>query len=405
MLIPRRTDAPVYHWPYATVGLIAVNGLCSVIFGTLFWRGDVLRDWGLTRGEGLHPVQWITSLFLHDGYFQLLGNSLFLMTFGLVVEGKTGWYRFLSIYFVIGIVSAALLQVLGLGMPPVSFSGTSAILYGILAIGVLWAPDNEVEFYWILPGWGFVPRMTELTLRIRSAALWYLCWDLLLALTTRFQNSHILSHLVGAMVGAPLGWWLLEHGRVDCEGWDLFSRLEQSRKLDQKRARAEERRGALEEPFAPGTSAATLTPQVAVVVETGEKALVKLRKLLEERKGAAALALYEKISHVDKRWKLPEAELVQLIDLLHAESRWIESIPFLEEYLQHFEEQQVNLRLRLARILIEQQQRPNYALRVLADIPAAPLPDAPEKLRVRLREQAQQLIDEGVLELEGKAWE
>ncbi len=60
--------------------------------------------WGLTHGEGLHPVQWVTNNFLHGRIFHLVGNMIFLWGFGLVVEGKLGWWRFLLVYMGIGIL-------------------------------------------------------------------------------------------------------------------------------------------------------------------------------------------------------------------------------------------------------------------------------------------------------------
>lgn len=184
----------------------------------------------------------------------------------------------------------------------------------------------------------------------------------------------------------------------------MFTLLEKRRDDRDKMERAEQRRLLAEQsPTVPGTLSAS-SPPVVAGAETGEKALTRLQKLLEEKKGSAALALYDKVSHVDKRWKLPEADLVKLIDLLHLENRLIESIPFLEDYLDRFNEHEVNLRLRLSRILVEQQQRPNYALRVLAPLPESPLPEALERLRAKIKERAQALIDDGVLELEGKAW-
>jgi hypothetical protein len=44
MLIPWNTDAPIYHWPFAMVGLIVINVLA---FGALVAGDDQvgLEDW------------------------------------------------------------------------------------------------------------------------------------------------------------------------------------------------------------------------------------------------------------------------------------------------------------------------------------------------------------------------
>src|SRR5688500_1721165 len=98
MIIPYNTDAPLYHRPFATIGLIAANTLAFV---ALLGHPNV-ESWMLALGQGLHPLQWITSLFLHDGLMHLLGNMFFLWVFGLVIEGKLGWWRFLLVYLGLG---------------------------------------------------------------------------------------------------------------------------------------------------------------------------------------------------------------------------------------------------------------------------------------------------------------
>jgi hypothetical protein len=60
--------------------------------------------------------------------------------------------------------------------------------------------------------------------------------------------------------------------------------------------------------------------------------------------------------------------------------------------------------LRLAQTLIEQQQRPSYAVRILLELPREGLGEKEEKLRTALEQKAQKMIDEGVLELEGRPW-
>jgi hypothetical protein len=133
-------------------------------------------------------------------------------------------------------------------------------------------------------------------------------------------------------------------------------------------------------------------------------ALDALRSLLAGKRGTAALALYHKTVHVCETWELPEKELLQFAELVCDEKLWLAAIPLLENYLQRFKSRVVPVRLKLAKILIEQQQRPTYASRVLAELPGNGLGEKEEKLRTSLTEKAQKMIDDGVLELEGRAW-
>jgi len=108
MLIPYSTDAPVYHWPFATVGLIVANVL--VFFGVWFGNLGGVEEWTIVNGDGMHPEQWFKALFMHAGIIHLVGNMLFLWLFGLVIEGKLGWWKFLACYLGIGLTQSAVEQ-------------------------------------------------------------------------------------------------------------------------------------------------------------------------------------------------------------------------------------------------------------------------------------------------------
>ena len=54
-LIPINTDAPLYYFPYATMGLIVVNIVCFAVTG--FAMNDQLAEpWLLHYGDGLNPL-------------------------------------------------------------------------------------------------------------------------------------------------------------------------------------------------------------------------------------------------------------------------------------------------------------------------------------------------------------
>src|SRR5207248_804196 len=92
-------------------------------------------------------------------------------------------------------------------------------------------------------------------------------------------------------------------------------------------------------------------------------ALDALRSLLAAKKGTAALALYHKTVQLYEIWELPEKELLQFAELICDEKLWLAAVPLLENYLERFSSRLVPVRLKLAKILIEQQQRPTYASR------------------------------------------
>ena len=108
-ILPINTDCPIYHFPAATLGVIAANllihaGVVTVGESGLAGAHTVLERWCLWAGDGYHPEQWITSAFLHMDWLHVIGNCLFLWGFGLIVEGKLGWWRFLLLYLGIAAV-------------------------------------------------------------------------------------------------------------------------------------------------------------------------------------------------------------------------------------------------------------------------------------------------------------
>lgn len=111
MILPFSTDAPIYHFPWMTIVLIVVNCITFALTG----MGLNSEGWLLQYGNGLHPVEWLAYSFLHFGPLHLVGNMFFLWAFGIVVEGKLGWWKFLAIYLGVGVAGGFLIQLAMLG--------------------------------------------------------------------------------------------------------------------------------------------------------------------------------------------------------------------------------------------------------------------------------------------------
>ena len=114
MIIPISTDAPIYHWPWMTLVLIGANAITFLVTGF----GHDYDGWILSFGHGMRPLEWIAYSFFHVNGFQLLINAFFLWGFGIVVEGKIGWWKFLTMYLGIAICGGALIQGLMLNHKP-----------------------------------------------------------------------------------------------------------------------------------------------------------------------------------------------------------------------------------------------------------------------------------------------
>ncbi len=83
--------------------------------------------------------------------------------FGLVVEGKLGWWRFLLVYLTIGVIYGALIQIVMLGAEPGVVLGASGVLFGLLAISLFWAPKNDMScVLWL----GMFSRLVEVPITL-----------------------------------------------------------------------------------------------------------------------------------------------------------------------------------------------------------------------------------------------
>ena len=180
LFLPYRTDAALDHRPYATLGLIALN--------VFIYFSHAMSDWDpsayiLEYGK-INPIQWVTSAFLHEDLMHLIGNMIFLWVFGMLVEGKTGALAFLGIYLGIGVTQSALEQVLMLGSEQVGSLGASSILYGLIGMSLIWAPKNEVSFFWWLFFRGGTFSVTVQTTPFFTSGGKWRCSFLLLALAS-----------------------------------------------------------------------------------------------------------------------------------------------------------------------------------------------------------------------------
>jgi membrane associated rhomboid family serine protease len=379
MIIPYGTDAPVYHLPWATSGLIAVN---AGVFAWATFAGMPVDPYCLALGDGLHPLQWLTHMFLHADLPHVLGNLLFLWCFGLVVEGKVGWWRFLILYLVIGAAVGLVIQLAMLGGRPRLALGASAAIFGVLAIACVWAPRNEVHMVCVV-----YYRLWYFEVTILSAALCYFAWNGLLLLVNGFEVCGATGHLLGAAFGLALGVGLLWRRAVDCEGYDLLSV-------------ASGREGqAPVDPQAVHEQKIQAERRARLSAERVQDARPQVTVFLRQGNYDAAIRLFDKLHGLDNRVEWRQDELRALSRQLLEAREFERAIPFLEIYLRRWPDKSDSMRLRLAQILLHGQRRPVKAQRILATISRERLSAPQRDLLNRLLRTAQQMQAEGVVEL------
>lgn len=448
IVIPLNTDAPIYHWPWMTLVLIATNVATFFLTG----GGGETDGWLLQFGNGLHPLEWVAYNFLHFGWLHLIGNMVFLWGFGLIVEGKLGWWRFLLLYLAIGVLGGASIQTLTLARADAlagsGGGGSSLVIFGLLALCMIWAPKNELDVFMYF---GIRPMTVEISNLMFG--LWYIAEQFFWAWLSGFSMGSAFGHLVGAFWGAGIGVAMLKFGWVDCENWDLFAmwsgRLGQpvdlvrwqdniqitrspnlsdettdaSTVTPKKKAKfrpsiyLSSKRPKRSKPATDATSSPSGSDAAESVASNTKRAmsepslpemtlkvLNRMRELIRTGKPQAALREYRKRLLTVDQWSLDADDLQALADGLFKVKLWDETTPLLEEFIERFPTQADPARIKLAAICCEVQNRPLAALKLLDQVDLDDLPASIHSHIAQIRQKAERLLDEETFESDGKSW-
>jgi membrane associated rhomboid family serine protease len=402
LIVPYSTDAPIYHYPKATLGLIAVN----VAIHSLWWFGpeEVLVPYAMRIGEGLHPFQWLSHNFIHIDVIHLIGNMVFLWSYGIIVEGKIGWLAFIPTYLGIGTLHGAAIQFAYLhAEKPNYVLGASAIIFGLLAIAMIWAPVNDLSCFYLIivffrifsntfeaPIWVFA--LLQLFLEGMSMVLTFMVYS--------DPMSSAFLHISGAFWGLIFGIALVKLRWVDCEGFDVFSLRKKRQTLGtawkdrEKRLDRAKQSDKLPKSMRQEEDRPELSPE-----ERTEKLLAKVRKAVDAGDMATANATFRKwMNAVGDR--APRAVLLEVIQAMHARQEWVESVPAMRALCRLHPEKSEKVRMKLAHVLIRNLTRPAEARRHLDQISEARLDPNLRAIRRQLLEDCDRMIEEGVLELE-----
>jgi len=211
-MFPYKDENPTYLTPVVTLAVIAVNVAVWLLVqgaGTMPALPRSVCELGLIPGELLGRVppgysvpvgpgvacvvggqaNWITplsSMFLHGGWFHLLGNMWFLWVFGNNIEDAMGHARFVVFYLACGAIAAAA-QVLADPASAVPMVGASGAISGVMGAYLVLYPRVRVHTLVFL---GFF--ITRWTL---PAYVMLLYWALIQILGT-------LPSLVGVQAGS-----------------------------------------------------------------------------------------------------------------------------------------------------------------------------------------------------------
>jgi membrane associated rhomboid family serine protease len=158
IILPVGVDYRAKRYPVVTFTLM---GICVVVYLAhtiirLSGNTEAVDEWvfghlWLVPSEA-HWWTYLTSQFVHEGFFHLLGNMIYLFLFGSCVEDMIGRWRFTIFYLLCGII-AAFSHVM---VSPDHFSsdipmgGASGAISGCIGGFLLLLAKARIDFKWIL---------------------------------------------------------------------------------------------------------------------------------------------------------------------------------------------------------------------------------------------------------------
>ncbi len=131
-MIPLRSTERVYSPGVVTISLIIANILIFLYESSL--DPDLLNVFIARHGvvpDRLHFSTLLTSMFLHGGWFHVIGNMWFLWIYGRNVEDIMGSSRFAIFYILCGL-AAALVHVFFNPFSRVPTVGASGAIAGVM---------------------------------------------------------------------------------------------------------------------------------------------------------------------------------------------------------------------------------------------------------------------------------
>jgi membrane associated rhomboid family serine protease len=396
----------------------------------------LLEPWLLQYGEGLNPLEWIPAAFAHGGFMHLIGNMFFLWGFGLVVEGKLGWKRFLPLYFAMAVAWGAGVDLLtmhrtdayvlshelrdlgvqnfeqfkagwdqeemgidartALNLVKGRCLGASGVIFALMAISLVWAPKNEMHIVGFL-----MYRAISFDVTILVFSLWYLAMNIFELLLSQFEMGSSGLHMVGCVIGFAVGVVYQKKGWVDCENWDLFS------VMSGKYGRFAEKDWALGGYSPTGKTYSEMPLPTDAADDDGQTvATTRTRKTSGAMKQVNALidagdvltAAEELMTmRLHETNICPDASRTQKLamGLLQAQA-FDDAEIWLQEYIDNYPDDNAWARIRMSQLLLSQLKRPMAALQTLKGLSLEGVDQNLQNLAKKIVRTAKEQVRSGI---------
>ncbi len=209
-ILPYRVDVPEDRWPVVNWLLIAVN--VAVFISTFHALSAEEFRYEAMVADGWKFSGLFGHMFLHASVGHIFGNMLFLWVFGNAVCAKLSNWVYLPVYFIVGLASVTLFNILSDGR----MIGASGAINGIVAMYLVFFPLNDVDCLFFL---GF--RIHPFTLSGYWLILMWLVFDILgLVFFSVAGSVAYAAHIGGFIGGFGIAVLLLKYKLVSMERYE-----------------------------------------------------------------------------------------------------------------------------------------------------------------------------------------
>lgn len=196
----RLRDSALLTW------ILALTAVCIHIRALSFGLQEMILSYGFISAEPLRHmgVTFISSFFLHGGWFHLIGNLYFLLVFGDDIEDELGWSNFLVLIFA-SHLAGILGQTMFSGPSTIPMVGASAGVFGVLGYYMVRFPRAKVGYMYLFFFRAYWLRISAMWLLLGKIA-----WEMLMA-SVVYEQAGVrggvahAAHIGGAFIGVVIG--------------------------------------------------------------------------------------------------------------------------------------------------------------------------------------------------------
>jgi membrane associated rhomboid family serine protease len=183
--------SPHRQYPFTTALLLVHGGVGALLLAS----GQAETDrWVHWYGDGLSSWTWLRSVFVHADAGHLAGDLLWLGICGCLLEPALGVRRFAGLYFSMVVLQGFCEEALGTQTDLLGAGafGASAINHGLLGLALVTQGRTPLTTF---PG----RRVYQLLIGLYAV-------DLVIGWQEPGPLASELTHLLGLILGACLGW-------------------------------------------------------------------------------------------------------------------------------------------------------------------------------------------------------